>query len=170
MNKDLAGFENVLDCFSGEISMSKREKNKKIKNFSAKSAESVDSFFGAIKKVLENLFYVSETDAEISPFVGKPADSVSADVLVSQIQNIDSTAVKETSLDAFFNPLVEIQDWYGEEEKETARRFSELKDLLQKNLRDLKVFKVGQIEIDVYVVGLDERNILTCIATKAVQT
>ena len=37
-------------------------------------------------------------------------------------------------------------------------------------MKDLKVFKVGQIELDIYVVGLDSQGVLTGITTKAVET
>ncbi len=40
----------------------------------------------------------------------------------------------------------------------------------EKNLRDLKVFKIGKIQIDVYVVGLDAEDNLLGIETKAVET
>jgi hypothetical protein len=66
--------------------------------------------------------------------------------------------------------LTEIQDWFGDEEKETAQKFARLRELLEKNLRDLKVFKVGKIQLDVYVVGLDAESKLTGIKTKAVET
>ena len=62
------------------------------------------------------------------------------------------------------------QDWYGAEEKHNAERFARLQNLLEENLRDLKVFKIGRIEIDVYVVGLDQNNELIGIKTKAVET
>ncbi len=44
------------------------------------------------------------------------------------------------------------------------------KNLLEANLRDLRVFKIGEIQIDIYVVGLDVENNLTGIQTKAVET
>ncbi len=40
----------------------------------------------------------------------------------------------------------------------------------EKNLRNLKVFKVGKIQLDIYVVGLDAENRLLGIKTKAVET
>ncbi len=45
-----------------------------------------------------------------------------------------------------------------------------MKDLLEKNLKDLKVFKVGKIQLDVYAVGLDAESNVIGIQTKAVET
>jgi len=45
-----------------------------------------------------------------------------------------------------------------------------LKILLEKKLKELKVFKIGKIQLDIYVVGLDAESNLTGIQTKAVET
>ena len=63
-----------------------------------------------------------------------------------------------------------MQDWFGDEETATANKFAELKKLLEDNLRYLKVFKIGKIELDIYIVGLDVESNLIGIKTKAVET
>jgi hypothetical protein len=42
--------------------------------------------------------------------------------------------------------------------------------LLEENLADLTVFRIGSIRIDIYVVGLDADGNLAGIKTKAVET
>ncbi len=42
----------------------------------------------------------------------------------------------------------------------------DLREVLQDNLRELKVFKVGKVELDIYVVGLDENDVLLGIQTR----
>jgi hypothetical protein len=123
-----------------------------------------------IKKASEGLYYISETDAEISPFAGTRADAVTKENLLSQTANKPDAPIEERDFEGFFTRLTKIQDWFGDEEKHAAERFARLKELLEKNLKDLKVFKVGRIEIDVYVVGLDSENKLMGIKTKAVET
>ena len=70
----------------------------------------------------------------------------------------------------FFARLTTENDWFGEKEKETARRFSALQKLLDENLRDLTVSKIGHIQLEIFVVGLDADNNLIGIKTKAVET
>ncbi len=123
-----------------------------------------------IKKLSEGLYYISETDAEILPFVGKKAQAVISDEIKNQIEEAKTSEIEQKDLKEFIARLTEIQDWFGEEEKATAQKFSELKSLLEKNLKDLKVFKVGKIQIDVYAVGLDAESNLMGIKTKAVET
>lgn len=127
-------------------------------------------FIENLKSATEGLWYMSETDAEIKVFIGKKSDSVSKENLLEQIEISTETSIEENTFEDFFKNLTEIQDWFGDEEKATAVKFSELETLLEENLKDLKVFKVGQIEIDIYVVGLDSQNRLMGITTKAVET
>jgi hypothetical protein len=123
-----------------------------------------------IKKATEGLYFISETDAEILPFFGGQAQAVAKEEILSQTKNAADAPVDERNFKEFFARLTEIQDWFGDEEKATAQRFADLKDLLERNFRDLKVFKIGKIQLDVYVIGLDAENNLLGIKTKAVET
>src|SRR5215212_9488155 len=53
----------------------------------------------------------------------------------------------------FFRVAASEAEWKGAEELATARRFQELLRLLEQNLTELKVYRVGTINIPVYVVG-----------------
>lgn len=125
---------------------------------------------GQINKAVEGLYYISETDAEIKPFVGTIAEKVDKEEIIKQTDAPIDAAVEEKDFAAFFARLTEIQDWYGDEEKETVQKFVRLKEVLENNIRDLKVFRIGKIELDVYVVGLDAENTFLGIKTKAVET
>ena len=123
-----------------------------------------------IKKIADGLYYISETDAEILPFVGKKSQAVTIEEIRNQFEGANKSEIVEKDFTTFFARLTEIQDWFGEEEKATSQKFSDLKSLLEKNLKDLRVFKVGKIQIDIYVVGLDGESNLMGIKTKAVET
>lgn len=123
-----------------------------------------------IKTAASGLWYISETDAEIFPFTGSKADSVTKENLLTQIGKPPDTPFEERGFDEMLERFITIQDWFGDEEKATAEKFAALKSLLEKNLTDLKVFKVGRIEVDIYFVGLDAEGNLAGIQTKAVET
>jgi hypothetical protein len=123
-----------------------------------------------IKTAADGLWYISETDAEIFPFTGSKADSVTKENLLNQIGKPPDTPVEERNFDQMFERFIKIQDWFRDEEKATARKFAALKNLLEKNLTGLKVFKVGRIELDIYFVGLDREGNLAGFRTKAVET
>jgi hypothetical protein len=120
--------------------------------------------------VTKNLYYISETDAEILPFTGQSAASVTKDEVLRQTGRLPGEKIEERDFDQIFERLTKIQDWFGDEETETAEKFAVLRDLLSENLTDLKVFKIGEIELDIFFVGLDEQRRLIGIKTKAVET
>jgi hypothetical protein len=123
-----------------------------------------------IKTAADGLWYISETDAEIFPFTGSKADAVTKENLLAQIGKPPDTPVEERGFDEMLARFITIQDWFGDEEKATAEKFAALKSLLEKNLTDLKVFKIGRIEVDIYFVGLNAEGKLAGIQTKAVET
>lgn len=161
--------------------MLKRKKSKKLKEkkleipkekvLEKQKAESCDdNLKEQIKIAVKDLYYISETDALIQPFIGKQAKTVSKQEILSQTKKAADSIIEEKDFAEFFARLTEIQDWFGDEEKEIAQKFVQLKELLEKNLRVLKVFRIGEIQFDVYVVGLDAENNLLGIETKAVET
>lgn len=123
-----------------------------------------------IKTAAGGLWYMSETDAGIFPFTGSKAAEVSKEILLQQIGKAAGVTIEERDFDQMFERFIKIEDWYGDEEKATAAKFAALKSLLEKNLSDLKVFKVGDVERDIYFVGLDAEGNLAGIQTKAVET
>jgi hypothetical protein len=116
----------------------------------------------------KGLMYISETDSAIELYAGERTGTVSVSDLISG--ETDAIKYEKLSPENFFDRLTVDRDWFGLKEKENAQRFAQLQKLLQENLRDLTVFKIGHIRLDVYVVGLDADNNLIGIKTKAVET
>ena len=129
-----------------------------------------NDFAENVKKLTKDLYYISETDAEFSVFVGEKTDSVSKKEILRQIKNSPDAKVEEKDFNEFFARLTKIQDWFEKEEIEDARRFGELEKLLRENLTDKKVFKIGEVQLEIYVVGLDEKSNLSGLKTEAVET
>jgi len=170
-NSDLARFKSqvrlVLFHLGAKKIMSKKRKKKPVSNNADTPKANLSE---QIKNAAAGLWYMSETDAEIFPFTGSKAEAVTKENLLGQIGKPPDTPVEERGFDEMLARFVKIQDWFGDEEKATAGRFAALKSLLEKNLTDLKVFKVGLIEVDIYFVGLDTEGNLAGIQTKAVET
>ena len=140
------------------------------KTVSSTTKTNLQSLVSDIENASKDLFYTSETEAKILLFVGSQADAVTKENLLIQTKNESNPKVEEKDFTDFFDQLTKIQDWFGNEEKEIAAKYSGLSDLLKNNLKDLKVFKVGKINLDIYVVGLDTEGVLTGVQTKAVET
>jgi Nuclease A inhibitor-like protein len=150
--------------FIFEVKKFMRKRMRKIRETKA------NEFAERVKKLSENLYYISETDAEVLPFAGEKAEAVTKEEILRQTNNAADTPVEERGFAEIFARLTKIQDWHGDEEMETARRFGRLKEFLEQNLKDLKVFKVGRIQLKIYFVGLDAEGRLAGIQTEAVET
>jgi hypothetical protein len=80
------------------------------------------------------------------------------------------TPIEKKSLDDFFKQVTEVQDWYGEEENENVRKFVHLKQVLTEQLTSIQVYRVGKIEISVYIAGKTSDGHWAGLSTKVVET
>jgi hypothetical protein len=146
------------------------KKEHSVNKFMKKINAAENNFSDQVNRLAEGLFYISETDAAILSFEGGKAQTVSAGEILRQTAEPRETPVEERNFEEMFSRLTKIRDWFGEEETENARRFLRLKNFLEQNLRDMKVFKVGRIQLKIYFVGLDAEGFLKGIQTEAVET
>lgn len=142
----------------------------KIKKIFAETDRKVDDAYEQIAEAAEGLIFISETDAPIEPFRWEKANEVTEQV-VRKMANVEAdTPVEETEAETFFSKLIVKKEWFGDRETERAERFAELYDVLHANLRGLRVFRFGRIQVSFYIVGLDAEGCLAGVMTKAVET
>lgn len=123
-----------------------------------------------LTSICENLFYMSETDAEITPFFGEKAEAVTPEIVLKQTGNLLETPFEIREIGEFFKRLTDIKDWFGDEEKATAQKFKDLQEVLTNQLKDAKIIKIGKIQVDIFMIGLDAESRLVGVKTKAVET
>ena len=129
-----------------------------------------DTLFCDIERACVGLIYVSETDAPVLAFRGTAADDVTGKVIIQQTGAKEEGLVEEVAFDLFFERLTAEKDWFSDAQKARAKKFLELKELLEENLQKLKVFRIGRIRIDIYIAGLAADGCLMGVKTKAVET
>ena len=89
--------------------------------------------------------------------------------LQESLKEIKLDNAKTIDLENFFSKATQSQSWYAEEENKQVAQYRALVQWLKTNLTDLRVYKMGDVNIDVYVIGrLDGRWIV--LRTKAVET
>src|SRR2546429_320260 len=91
--------------------------------FFQENSENIGGLFREIAIACRGLVYISETDAPVLPFSGPAIDEPTGDIILELVGNSDHAPVEELAFDAFFGRLTEVKDWYGEAEKERAKRF-----------------------------------------------
>ncbi len=125
----------------------------------------------ALRKATRGLLYMSETDEPFHTFTWtKPPDFLQATRGPELGKPKPGAKVEQISLDDFFADLTEEQDWHGEEEKKTVERYRTLRQTIENELTDATVYRVGEVNIDIYIVGKTKTGALAGIQTKAVET
>ena len=74
------------------------------------------------------------------------------------------------NVDEFLARATQEEDGYDEEELEMVQRFQTRVSLLKQNLSQLQVYRVGNINIDAYIVGMTTTGDGTGLSTKLVET
>jgi hypothetical protein len=126
----------------------------------------------ALEEAAKGLLFQSEADYSLEAFLweGKADGKFTAPDLLALKKYPPDTPVKTVSLARFFQAATKEEDWHNAEEQQTVKRFQALVETLKKNLRDITVFKVGEKEMDVYIVGKTKDGQLAGLSTKVVET
>ncbi len=142
------------------------KKQKKFQKWSTNS----DRLFLDIEKACEGLIYISETDTPVTAFRPSFDTDLSGPSMLQQIESKPENHVEEIAFQDFFSRLTAVKEWFGEAEKDRAKKFLDLQKLIEENLSSLKVFKIGKIRIKIFAVGTDKLGSLMGITTSAVET
>jgi hypothetical protein len=133
---------------------------------------SMPGLIARLEAATSGLLFPSESDEPLQVFVWRDTAPFSPQALLAHagFDPKTRTPVQTSDLDRFFRPVTTPRAWYGEEERERMRRFQALHDLLKAELRDIKVYKIGTVAIDVYVVGRAADGTYCGFTTKVVET
>ncbi len=128
------------------------------------------SLSSRLSSLTEGLSYQSESDYPVEPYVREASKGAPSAVEFAAGREGEDAAVRELDFDSFFGNYTDEQDWWGEDERAVARKFQALVEFLKGNLTDIKVYRVGDVEADVYVVGKTAAGDFAGVKTKVVET
>jgi len=101
------------------------------------------------------LVYISETDSTVEPFFVKKPQIPKGEEII---------------FDRFFERLTAKRDWHTVAESENAEGFAKLQSVLETELKDLHVYKIGKVQLEIVVVGRDKKGEFAGVRMKAVET
>ncbi|MGQ0541419.1 MAG: nuclease A inhibitor family protein [Blastocatellia bacterium] len=132
--------------------------------------EKTKAFETRLIKECKGLIYPSETDGTFEPFFGGEAKKGLREVLRKAPGSDSKTKIEEVEFDKFFESLITEKDWFTAGQRKMAKRFAKLRDLMESELKEIKVFRVGRIRIEIYIVGIDKTGMIMGVKTFAVET
>ncbi|HEY9302532.1 MAG TPA: nuclease A inhibitor family protein [Phormidium sp.] len=123
-----------------------------------------------LKLASDGLQCMSESDYPFEVFQWEGQEPVTAQTVIQQTGHTPNTQVEVVQLDEFFRNATQEQDWHNDEEKEVVKRYQSLVETLKQSLSDIQVYRLGTVEIDVYIVGKTPSGNLAGLSTKVVET
>jgi len=119
---------------------------------------------GALRKASQGLLYPSDTDEPFEAFAwGKAAGDLDAET-ARRLAGADPVApVQERTLAEFFANLTD-------DAAPDADKYKDLQQVVGEQLSGAKVFRFGDVDIDIYVVGKTRDGNWAGLKTKAVET
>lgn len=123
-----------------------------------------------LKILTEGLSYQSESDYAVEPYAREASKGAPTAEEFAKGRTGEDAAVRELDFDSFFGKYTSEQDWWGDEERAAAEKFQALVAFLKENLKDVKVYRVGGVDADVYVVGRTASGDFAGVKTKVVET
>lgn len=123
-----------------------------------------------LEAACEGLLWRSETDYpfEVAVLPANPQFPSVVDTLLSKYPN--GTSVTIVGLDDFFGQATINRAWFDSRESNLVERYRNLRDLLETTLENLKIYRIGSVEIDVYLLGKTEDDRTIGVKTKIVET
>ncbi|RYZ63142.1 MAG: nuclease [Proteobacteria bacterium] len=124
-----------------------------------------------LAKATSGLLFLSETDAPLVPFFWPNEDTAPlAPARLLELANAKpDSPIKTVTLAHFFRNATKEEAWHNEEEQAEVERFKALVATLKSTLKKPQVFRVGEVSIDVYIVGLVEGG-YAGLQTRVVET
>ena len=122
-----------------------------------------------LKQKSLGLLWYSESDYPFETVYWENVDNIE-EKLLEVTNSIGHTRLQVRELDKFFDRVTEEEDWYNDEEMAECKRYQELVKLLKTNLKDIKVYRVGEVEVNCYILGKTENNAIAGLSTISVET
>ncbi len=122
-----------------------------------------------LSQASEGLLWLSESDYPFETIYWK--DVIDIEAKLREVTDCSpDTPIEVRELESFFWRVTEDDDWDEEEDMLICKRYRELVNLLQIHLRDIKVYRVGEIEVNCYILGRTKSGNIIGLSTISVET
>ena len=133
--------------------------------------KSDEEILSELARAAHGLLFMSESDYPLEPFRLDARGPEPDLARLRQLAGAPADArVEVTTPEKLFAVAAGQQPWKGEAELSTARRFRRLLGVLGAELGDLRVYRVGEVNIAVYVLGRSPSGSWLGLSTRVVET
>lgn len=129
-----------------------------------------EQLIAELEPLIAGLLFMSEADYPLQTIFWKQDVEVTDEYLRGQAGAGADAPVKTEDVDKFFRAAVSEPDWKGTAELALARRYQAVVNWLKANLSKPKVYRVGEIDIKVYILGRSPGGNWLGISTRVIET
>ncbi|MFL6230598.1 MAG: nuclease A inhibitor family protein [Pyrinomonadaceae bacterium] len=133
-------------------------------------AVAADEIERELREASRGLLFMSEADYPVEVVRWRDPQEVTPEFLRGLSGESPTAPVEVISPEEFFRAATSEPDWKVGTELATAQRFQVLLGLLGTRLTDLKAYRVGRVNMTVYVVGRAPSGEMMGVSTRVVET
>ena len=122
-----------------------------------------------IKIASEGLLMMSESDYPLEYF--STLETVLDEELILRLSGKPAnTSIEIIELEYLFRNMIKVYPESNDIEKRSAERFKELISILRSELAQLKVYRIGYIQVDIFIAGITKEGVVAGLKTKLIET
>ncbi|WP_035986312.1 nuclease A inhibitor family protein [Leptolyngbya sp. KIOST-1] len=122
----------------------------------------------ALEEAIAGLWYPSETDAPLA--IAIYADPNLDATSLGQQLGSNADTYQHQPADAFFRPIFDNFYWSTPQGGQLTQRYRQLQEILQTHLEDLHLYRVGTVDVNLYLLGRHASGCHVGIYTHTVET
>jgi len=123
-----------------------------------------------LKNAAEDLLFLSEADYPFDVVFWSGQAKLNHEFICVQAGKPPQSPVTEQNVDDFFRNAISEPDWKKGERLNIARRYQALVHLLKSELADIRAYRIGRVDITVFVIGKSPQGNWIGLSTKVIET
>jgi hypothetical protein len=132
--------------------------------------KSDDELLAELETLIAGLLFMSEADYPFQTLCWKDGTEMTEARLRELAGAPADAPVQTQAIEAFFRAAASEPDWKNETELALAKRYQRLVRWLKENLENAVAYRVGRIDIQVYIIGRSQSGNWIGVSTRVIET
>ncbi|GGK73704.1 nuclease A inhibitor family protein [Rufibacter glacialis] len=130
----------------------------------------MSSLLQQLEQAAQGLWFLSESESALEPFTLPAGTALETEADFLKAMGSTGQPVEQVTLPYFFRNMVRQDPGQDPAQQAIAQRFVALQQWLEANLQEVRVYRVGQIQVQAYVVGKTEEGSWLGLKTTLIET
>jgi hypothetical protein len=124
-----------------------------------------------LRQASDGLQFASESEYPFEVFLWDiSTPELTVPQLLEQIGRSGGTSVETIGLEELFAIALTDYTWQTAEEQQTVQQYRRLIEIINRTLDRVQVYRVGTVQVDVFIVGKTPEQHYAGLATKVIET